>query len=73
MLVKNKFKITKSFIAALEVIIDNENDKSEKEYFKKSLNFINSTKDSDVSGLSNNQKNWLVSISQKIRKNGFSI
>ena len=75
MKVRTKYKITPSFIAGMEVMVDNSYKKgndSEEQSWKISLVFVKSVKEMDMAQMSIAQINWLTSISQKLRLEGLT-
>lgn len=69
MKVKSKYKITRTFLASMSVMIDETFDE-DKEWWKKSEKFVNDIMDLDFAQLSVAQKNWMTDIAQKLRLKG---
>lgn len=69
MKVKSKFKINRTFLASVSVMIDKTHDE-DKEWWIKSEKFIKNIMELDMAQLSPAQKNWLTDISQKLRLEG---
>lgn len=69
MKVKTKYKITNTMLASISVMIDR-SDEKDSQWWKSSEKFVKDIQDMDASQLSVGQKNWLVSIIQKLRAEG---
>jgi len=69
MKVKTKYKITNTVLASISVMIDR-SDEKDSQWWKSSEKFVKDIQDMDASQLSVGQKNWLVSIIQKLRAEG---
>lgn len=70
MKVSTKLKINRTFIASLEIKIDELSDGDEKEWWKSSLSFIKDVKDNEWLSLSKPQQRWLTNISIKLKQKG---
>lgn len=71
MLVKNKFKITKTFEASLSIMADNSFDDNDKKNNEWNVKFVDSVKNLDYAQLSSKQKVILTNICQLLRKQGY--
>jgi hypothetical protein len=71
MLVKNKFKITKTFEASLSIMADNSFDDKDKKNNEWNVKFVDSVKNLDYTQLSSKQKVILTNICQLLRKQGY--
>ncbi len=72
MLVKKKFKITKTFEVSLQIMCDNSSDDFDKKYNEDNLKFVNNVKNLDYALLTNKQKVRLTDICQELRKKGYT-
>jgi hypothetical protein len=63
---KNKLGLNDSFIASMEIM----RDRYDYEYWERSIGFIKEVRDLDYSLLTKNQRNWIISIKNKLQNEG---